>query len=79
MRMNDKQIQAVLALPAPKRYSHFIKRVADQRRVFGLFSSGWALAGDSEEREVFPLWPASEYAALCAVDHWAGYEAREID
>jgi hypothetical protein len=28
-RLSDKEFAAVLALPAPKRYEHFVKRVAD--------------------------------------------------
>jgi Protein of unknown function (DUF2750) len=79
MKISAKQIEAILALPGPKRYAHFIKVAADQRRVWGLFSDGWALAGTSDGREVFPLWPAREYAELCAFGSWAGYEPREID
>jgi hypothetical protein len=79
MQINGQKIRAVLALPAPKRYSHFIKVVADQRKGWGLFRDGWALAGTNEGKEVFPLWPAQEYASLCAIDGWAGHEARDID
>ena len=25
------------------------------------------------------LWPAKEYAELCAVDTWSGYKAKEIE
>ncbi len=78
MKISDKQIQAVIRLPGPKRYGYFIKMVADQRRVWGLFENGWALAGDSTESPVFPIWPAREYAALCASGAWVGYEPREI-
>lgn len=79
MKLNDKKIQNVLALPAPKRYAHFIKVAADQRKVWGLFSNGWALAGTNEGIRAFPMWPAKDYADLCARDSWTGYEAREID
>lgn len=79
MVITQKQIEAVVALPGPQRYSHFIKVAADQRRVWGLYREGWALAGTDDGRPVFPLWPAREYAALCANGAWASYEAREID
>jgi len=72
-------MEGVMALPAAKRYSHFIKVAADQRKVWGLYSDGWALAETAVGQRVFPVWPAREYAELCARDHWSGYEAREID
>jgi len=79
MKINDKKIESVLALPAPKRYSHFIKIAADQRKVWGLFSDGWALAETDDGKHAFALWPAQEYAQLCAYDKWEDYKAREID
>jgi hypothetical protein len=79
MKLNEKKMQSVLNLPAPKRYAHFIKVAADQRRVWGLFSDGWALAETSDGQRAFAMWPAQEYALLCARGDWSGYEAREID
>lgn len=77
--MNSKQVEAVLNLPAPKRYDHFIKVVADRQLAWGLFADGWALAATTEGKPIFPLWPAKEYAALCAVGDWAGYLPRDIN
>ncbi|MBU0456454.1 MAG: DUF2750 domain-containing protein [Pseudomonadota bacterium] len=79
MKITQKQIEAVIALPGPKRYAHFIKVAADQRQVWGLYLDGWALAGTSDETPVFPIWPAKEYALLCATKDWAQYEAKAID
>lgn len=79
MKLNPKQIESVLALPGPKRYDHFIKVVADWESAWGLFQDGWALYGtDEEEQQVFPLWPAKEYAELCAVEDWGKFEPRAI-
>jgi len=79
MKINEQKMQNVLALPAPKRYAHFIKVAADQRKVWGLYSDGWALAETTDGKRVFPFWPAKEYASLCARDDWSGYEPKEID
>lgn len=68
-----------MALPGPKRYSHFIKVAADQRFAWGLFLDGWALVGTNEGKQAFPLWPAKEYAERCASGIWAGYKPKEID
>ncbi|MBW7909640.1 MAG: DUF2750 domain-containing protein [Kiritimatiellae bacterium] len=79
MKLNEKQIANVMALAAAKRYDHFVKVAADQRQVWGLYSDGWALAKTDAGEEVFPLWPASEYAERCAGREWSGYKPREID
>ncbi len=79
MKITHKQIEAVLSLPGPKRYEHFVKVAADQRQIWGLHNNGWALAGTIDDGPVFPVWPAREYASLCATGDWAGYEPREID
>lgn len=79
MKITQQQFEAVLKLPGAKRYAHFVKVAADQRQVWGLFSAGWALATTNEGKKVFPVWPALEYAKACAVEQWAGFEARPID
>ncbi|MFO1217587.1 MAG: DUF2750 domain-containing protein [Burkholderiaceae bacterium] len=76
--MNPKQIDAVLALPGIKRFEHFIKVIADRQEVWGLYQDGWALAAADDGTTVFPLWPAREYAQICAAREWSGYEPRSI-
>jgi hypothetical protein len=76
--MSNKQIEAVIALSGPERYSHFVKVSADRGLIWGLFSDGWALAATDDETSAFPIWPASEYAALCANGDWANYKPKEI-
>lgn len=76
--MNPKQISAVFALPASKRFEHFVKVVADRQKAWGLYQDGWAMAATDQGQHVFPLWPQQEYAAACAQKEWAGYEPKEI-
>lgn len=78
MKLHPKQIEAVISLSGQDRYRHFIKQIADKEEVWGLYSDGWALASTSEGEKVFPLWPAEDYAALCAQDEWSGYEPSAI-
>jgi hypothetical protein len=78
INISEKQIAAVLALPGSERYRHFVKRVADFELVWGLFEDGWALAGSSDDVKVLPLWPAQEYAKLCAVGVWGNYVPRSF-
>lgn len=68
-----------MALPGPKRYEHFIKRVADCEEVWGLYQNGWALAATNEEgQSCLPVWPAKEYAAVCANKEWQEYQPKSI-
>jgi Protein of unknown function (DUF2750) len=78
VRTDPKRIEAVLALPGIKRFEHFIKVVADTQEVWGLYQDGWALAATDDGKSVFPLWPAEEYAQLCAVGEWDGQTPRAI-
>ena len=78
MAVNPKQMAAVLALPGSKRFEHFIKVVADWQEAWGLYQDGWALAATDDGATVFPLWPAKEYAQICAANEWAGHEPRAI-
>lgn len=75
---STKEMKAVLELDGPSRFKYFVKRVADDERAWGLYKDGWALMADADGTVVFPLWPAREYAELCAVDDWTDYKPMEI-
>lgn len=76
--MDQRRIDGIMRLEGPRRYDHFVKRVVDQERAFGLHGDGWALSQDDDGRELFPLWPDAELAAPSAVGEWEGLEAKEI-
>lgn len=78
MKINQKQIESVIALPGPKRYDHFVKVIVDWEEVWGLYHDGWALAATDDGQKVFPLWPAKEYAELCAENEWLGYKPESL-
>jgi hypothetical protein len=76
--LSRTQTDAIVALPGPKRYQHFIKVVADWEVVWGLYKDGWALASTEDGEKVFPVWPAKEYADMCAGGEWEGYEVKSF-
>jgi len=76
IKLGGQQLAAVVTLPGPERYEYFIKRVADAREVWGLYQDGWALAKTDDGTLVFPMWPSSDYASLCAEYEWDGYDAQ---
>ena len=74
IKLGAQQLAAVVTLPGPARYEYFVKRVADSQEVWGLYQQGWALAKTDDGTLVFAMWPASEFADLCAEFEWDGYE-----
>ena len=75
---SQEHLQAVLRLSSARRYAYFLQRVAETGEVWGLDGEGWALALDDAGRDVLPLWPAPEFAALCATRLWSGFQPRAI-
>jgi hypothetical protein len=75
---SEKEMAAVLKLDPPKRFTHSIKRIVDAQVAWGLWNDGWALLGDDAGSELFPLWPAREYAEVFKGEQWAAFEASEI-
>jgi hypothetical protein len=74
-----KEMQAVMRLDGPARFQHFVKRVVDSEAAWGLWKDGWALMRDDAGVEVFPLWPAREYAEASRTGAWSEYQAERID
>lgn len=79
MSVSQKQIEAILKLPPPKRYNHFIKKVVGWGKVWALYDDGWALSETDSGESVFPLWPEREYAELCATAEWESYKPAPIE
>jgi hypothetical protein len=77
-QLSQEQVSAVLSLAGPERYNHFIKQVVGWRVSWGLWSDGWAVA-ESNTSSALPLWPAKEYARLCATGEWDRYSPKEIE
>lgn len=77
--MSSKKVDNILKLSSEDRYAYFVRKIADFEEVWGLYNDGWALMADEEKNEVFPFWPESEFAQLCAKDKWSSYEPKSID
>jgi hypothetical protein len=71
-QVNDQEFGAVSGLPAPERYSHFLRHVADWGEVWGLKAAGgWVMSADDRGRRLMPVWPNPRYATVCATGDWA--------
>lgn len=78
MKVTQKQMDALLAAPPAQRYEFFVHKVVDWEEAWGLYDDGWAMLVDDDGTKYFPLWPAKEYAEVCAKDDWARYEPEAI-
>lgn len=72
------ELESVIKLGGAKRYEYFVKRVADWEQAWSLWDEGWAMMADNEGMALLPLWPASEFASICATDVWSAYKSVEI-
>ena len=78
VHVSDQQFASVVALPASERYTHLIKRVADEEAIWSLRGQeGWLLASEAG-RELVPVWPHPRYASACATGDWAGADPAAI-
>lgn len=78
-KTSEKEMAGVLRLDPRGRYKHFVKRVTNSHAAWGLWQDGWAMMGDDEGKQVFPLWPAREYAEAAKDVEWGDYEPKQID
>src|SRR5687767_2703594 len=79
-KINANEIDAVLALPAPKRYEYGIKIIADWGEVWSLKDkNGWVASQSSSGKSQFSIWPHPVYAQLCANNAWADNVPEKID
>jgi hypothetical protein len=77
--MNEKEFEAVTALPASDRYSYTIKKVADWEVLWSLVKrQEWTLSADNDEHELVPVWPHERFAAACATGQWESFEPQNI-
>lgn len=79
VQINSKEIQSVINLTSEKRYKYFLNKVADAALIWGLYDDGWALVENKKDEVLIPLWPAKEYAELCASEDWREYQPKSVE
>ncbi|MCI5143629.1 MAG: DUF2750 domain-containing protein [Candidatus Electrothrix sp. ATG1] len=69
--LSEQELTSVLSLPGAKRYSYFIKKVADWEEVWSLRNQdGWVLAAGPSGSEIVPVWPHKRFAEACMIGEW---------
>lgn len=79
--VDDREFAAVVALPASKRYEHFVKRVADTDSAYILADDDHpvVLADErGEEPSQLPLWPHPRYADAYRAE-FGGADRERVD
>lgn len=78
--MNNKEIENVTSLEPKERYQYFIKKVADWEVFFTLLTEDGVYAlSELEDKKLFPLWSAREFAELCKISGWENYLVKELN
>ncbi len=69
--VSDQEFESVLFLPGAKRYSYFVKKVADWEEIWSLRNQdGWVLFADPAGSGVVPVWPHERFAQACSEGEW---------
>lgn len=77
--LSETEITELVAAAPFRRFCYTLKQIAESGIAWGLFDNGWAMYRDANDRQLFPLWPFAEYAALCATGNHAAYAATPMD
>lgn len=78
--VSEKEYKSVVLLSGAKRYSYFVKKVADCGEVWSLRNKdGWVLAEDESGLQVIPVWPHERYAQACITQEWQDCITEVID
>lgn len=79
MKITNKEVESVSMLDSLERYKYFIKRVADTEMMYTLVDAEGDFAlDDVDNNTLLSLWPASEFAVLCATDIWSSFSIKEL-
>ena len=79
MDINENEIKNVSILEPFKRYNYFLKKIADNEKIYSLENDEgeWALS-TVKEYSLYPLWSAREFALKCCIDGWSKFFVKEM-
>jgi hypothetical protein len=78
--MHEKQIANVLELPNEKKLRYVVKKAVDTELIWSLSDDdGWVSFSTDDGVEALPIWPAPEFAKMCAIEEWSDTQPESID
>lgn len=76
--ITNEEILNVSKLDVFKRYSYFIKRVADEEMIYTLSLENEIAIAEVKNKKFISVWSAAEFAKECAALEWENYTVVEI-
>jgi len=74
-----KEIEAMLKKNSKERYIYSIKRIVDFEALWVLEENDkFAMSGNDKGSSFLAIWPAMEYAKMCATGEWDKYKEKSI-
>ncbi|WP_330745913.1 DUF2750 domain-containing protein [Chryseobacterium sp. CP-77] len=78
--MNQKEIDNVILLEPLERYKYVIKKIADWEIFYTLVDKeGEYVLSKIEDKTLFPIWSAEEFAKLCMISEWEDTRIKKLD
>ena len=77
--MHPKEIENILKLTPFERYQYFIRKIADWEIAYSLiFLDGDYAVSTIDDKKLFPIWSAKEFAELSKTDGWESCNIIEL-
>ncbi|WP_286477407.1 DUF2750 domain-containing protein [Empedobacter falsenii] len=77
--MHPKEIENILKLNTFDRYQYFIRKIADWEIAYILiFPDGNYAISTIDDKKLFPIWSAKEFAELSKTDGWESCNIIEL-
>lgn len=77
--MHYKEIENILRLNPFERYQYFIRKIADWEKSYTLvFQNGDYAISTIDDKKLFPIWSAKEFAELSKTEGWESCEVQEL-
>jgi hypothetical protein len=79
MKPSQKEMENIIRLEPVDRYCHFLKRVADTKKMYSLCNRDAEFVQSNVQNHILiPLWPFEEYADMCRTHDWKDSVITEI-
>lgn len=76
-KVHDLEVTAFSQQSNAQRYNYFVAKVFEWQEVWGLYEDGWVVS-ETNDKTLFPLWPAEAFAKRCLVNDWQNTKPKAI-
>lgn len=77
--MHHKEIENILRLNPFERYQYFIRIIANWEKSYTLvFPNGDYAISTIDDKKLFPIWSANEFAELSKTEGWESCDVLEL-